>query len=97
MSTNIGKNELSNFFINKFHSNKISFEDAKKLGVNVEKFKDSDVDDDSQFEIDEIVDDKELYAAFTAIVEKENDTPEADPEKEKDENNKIQKRGNAKN
>ena len=97
MSNNIGKNELSNFFIHNYQSNKISFADAKKLGIDVERFKDADVDDNQEFDIDEIADDKELYAAFTAIIEKDKEAPEVDAEKEKEENNKIQKGGNASN
>ena len=63
MSNNIGKNELNNFFIQKLHTNKVSIEDAKKLGINVEEFKDADVNDDNCFDIDEITDVKDLYAA----------------------------------
>ena len=98
MSNNIGKNELNNFFIQKLHTNKVSIEDAKKLGINVEEFKDADVNDDNCFDIDEITDVKDLYAAFTAIVEEENDSAKAkDADKEKEEQNKVQKKGGADN
>ena len=91
MSAEISKNDLSNFFIHKFHSNKISFSDAKKLGINVEKFEYADTDDDNRFDIDEIADVKELYAAFTSIVEKERNAADEkkDAEKEKDEQRKV--------
>ena len=98
MSNNIGTNELNNFFIQQFHSNKVSFEDAKKLGIDIEEFKDADVNDDNCFDIDEIADVKELYAAFTAIVEKDNELAKTkDTEKEKEDNNKVQKKGDAEN
>ena len=98
MSNNIGKNELNNFFIQKFHTNKVSFEDAKKLGINIEEFKDADSNDDNSFDLDEIVDSKELYAAFTAIVEEDNELANTkDKEKEKEETNRVQKKGDAEN
>ena len=98
MSNNIGKNEINNFFIQKFHSNKVSIEDAKKLGIDVEKFKDADTNDDNCFDIDEIVDVKDFYAAVTAIVEKEKDSTNVkDADSEKAEKNKIQKKDDANN
>lgn len=97
MSNDISKNDLSNFFIQKFHSNKVSIEDVKKLGINVEKFEYADENDDNNFDIDEIADVKELYAAFTAVVEKERAAveEEKDADKEKEEKNKVKDKNGA--
>ena len=96
MSNNIGKNEINNFFIHKFQSNKISFEDVKKMGINVEKFKDADTNDDNYFDIDEIADAKDLYAAFTAIIEKEKDDASIkDADKEKEEKTRVKSKSGA--
>ena len=97
MSNDISKNDLNNFFIQKFHTNKVSIEDAKKLGVNVEKFEYADENDDNNFDIDEIADVKELYAAFTAVVEKERAAADEakDADKEKEEKNKVKDKNGA--
>ena len=38
MSTGINTSDIQNFFIKNFSSNKISVEDAKKLGVDVASY-----------------------------------------------------------
>ena len=98
MSTNIGKNEISNFFIQKFHSNKISFDNAKELGINVEKYKESDSNDDNEFDLDEIAECKELYATITSIIEKDNEASKIkDADTEKSEKNSVKQKGGANN
>jgi len=98
MSNNIGKNEISNFFIQKYHTNKISIQDAKDLGIDVEKFKDVDVNDDDFYDIDEIADNKDFYAAVTSIIEEEKDNLKVkDAEKEKEEQKKVQQKDGASN
>ena len=89
MSADISKNDLNNFFIHKVHSSKITFSEAKKLGIDVEKFKDADTNDDNAFDIDEIAEVKNLYAAFTAIIENEKEDDVKDEENEKEEQNKV--------
>ena len=89
MSADISKNDLSNFFIHKLHTTKISFSEAKKMGIDVNEYKYADTNDDNSFDIDEIADVKELYAAFTAIVQSEQEDDVKDEDKEKDEQNKV--------
>ncbi len=97
MSTDISKNDLANFFVSKFHTNKVSIEDAKKLGINVEKFEFADENDDNKFDIDEIADVKDLYAAFVSVVEKEKSAAEEtkDADKEKEEKTKVKDKNGA--
>lgn len=96
MSTDITRNDVENFFIRKFHTNKISFEDVKKLGLNVEEYKVADTNDDNRFDIDEICDMNEFYAAFTAIIQKEKESLEVkDADKEKAELNKVKEKDDA--
>ena len=98
MSADISTNDFRFKFINKFHSNKVSFEEVKKLGIDVNKHKDADnVKEDQEFEITEIVNDKDLYAAFTAILQEDDNDVDVDPEKEKENDEKVQNSGNAKN
>ena len=97
MSTGINTSDIQNFFIQKFHSNKISIDDAKQLGIDVEQYKYADENDNNTFEINEIADVKDLYAAFVSVVQKDADTVEAkDEEKEKAEENKVKQKEEAK-
>ncbi len=97
MSTGINTSDLQNFFIQKFHTNKISVEDAKQLGINVEQYKYADENDNNCFEINEIENVKDLYAAFVSVVQKEADSLETkDAEKEKAEENKVKQKEEAK-
>ena len=97
MSNNINKNDLNNFFIQKFHTNKLSMDDVKKLGINVEKYEYADENDDNNFDINEITDAKDFYAAFVAVVEKEKNAAEEtkDADKEKEEKNKVKDKNGA--
>ena len=97
MSTGINTSDIQNFFIKNFSSNKISVEDAKKLGVDVASYEYADENDDNAFDISEIAKVKDLYAAFVSVVQKEADAVETkDADQEKAEETKVKQKGEAK-
>ena len=98
MSTDISKSDVANFFVKNYHTNKLSADDVKKLGIDVEKYDFADTNDDNAFDIDEIANVHDFYAAITDIIEKDRDALKVkDEEKDKAEKNKIQKKGDADN
>ena len=84
--TTINSSEMTNFFISKVHGTSISIEDAKKLGVSVDKLENADTDHDGKLTSKEIEVDNDLYAEFASIIiaEQDSKTSDVDQEKEKE-------------
>ena len=93
MSTNINANLLREFIVGKIGGDRLERYEAKALDIEDEEFDAADVDANTVVDIDEILDDKDLYAKFaTMYVEEEEQKTEAnDKEKEKEEQSKVKK------
>lgn len=98
MSTNIDSNALKNFLIHTLNVNKVSKTDAVKYDIDTDKFNEADVDENKYIDIDEIIEDKNLYEKFSAlyIAEQEKKSEAKDEEKQKEEQTKVKDKSNAK-
>ena len=98
MSANIDSNVLKNFLVHTLNVDKISKTDAIKYDIKTEKFNEADVDENNYIDIDEIIDDKNLYEKFAALyVEEHEKASEAkDEEKQKEEQTKVKDKSDAK-
>ena len=98
MSTNISENALRNFLVKTFRADKLTQQQAQKYGIDETKFAEANQEKDDNFlDIDEILDDKDLYAQFATMCAEENDKAvETDSEKEKEKADKVQDKGESK-
>ena len=95
MSTNINANDLRKFIQNNLHIRELSREQAVKYDIKADKFTEADIDENDELNIDELMEDKDLYAKFAALYveEQEKETEAKDKEKEQEEQTKV-KEGN---
>ena len=98
MSTNINANVLKNFIIKTVGANKLTQNDAKKYDISRDEFQEANTDENNYLELDEIMDDTDLYAKFATMFEDEQDKQNdvADKEKQKEEATKVQDKGESK-
>ena len=85
MSTQINEQLFKNFFIKTVGSDKISHNKAKELHIENDKFEGANDNDNNYLEIDEVMDNKDLYEMFATmyVEEMEKDKDKADEENEK--------------
>lgn len=97
MSANISDTAFKNFFIKEVGADKISHDKAKSLGISEDKFEEANENDNNYIEINEVIEDKDLYAQFASmyIEEQEAKAEEKDKEKEKEEQNKVKDKNGA--
>ena len=98
MSTNINAHDLKNFIQKNLNIRELSREQAVKYDIKVDKFSDADIDENNELDIDELLEDKDLYAKFAALYveEQEKNTEAKDKEKEKEEQTKVKDKSQAK-
>ena len=90
MSTNINTNLLKTFILDKIGGDKLAKHEARKIDIADDKFDAADVDENNSLDIDEILEDKDLYSHFASMyTEEENKTEAKDKEKEKEEQSKV--------
>ncbi len=86
MSTNINANVLKNFIIKTIGSDKLTANQAQKYGVDADKYAEANVDENNYLELDEILDDSELYEQFAVMyneeLEQKRETQDEEAEKE---------------
>ena len=86
MSTNINANVLKNFIIKTIGSDKLTANQAQKYGVDADKYAEANVDENNYLELDEILDDSELYKQFAVMyneeLEQKRETQDEEAEKE---------------
>ena len=97
MSAHINTNLLTNFIKKTIGCEKLSEDKANSMGIKEDKFEEADVDKNSFIDIDEILDNKDLYEQFATMFVEEQDrkASEKDAEKEKEEKNKVQEKSGA--
>ena len=98
MSTNINANVLEHFIVKTIGANKLTKNEAQRYDIDANKFAEANTDKDQTFlNIDEILDDKDLYEQFaTMYVEEQDKENEVNSEKEKEEATKVQDKGESK-
>ena len=97
MSTNINFNQLKTFITKDLKIDKLEEKDAKKFGINETQFLDADTDLDEALDVDEILEDTELYTKFaTLYTEKQEEKAKAkDKEQEKKEQTQVKDKNGA--
>ncbi len=97
MSTNINANVLKNFIVKTFGANKLTKNEAQRYDIDANKYTEANKDENAYLELDEILDDKDLYEQFaTMYVEEQDKENEVNSEKEKEEATKVQDKGESK-
>ncbi len=71
MSTNINPNVLKNFIIKTIGADKLTANQAQKYGVDADKYTEANVDENNYLELDEILEDSELYEQFAVMYNEE--------------------------
>ena len=97
MSAHINTNLLTNFIKRTIGGDRLTHEKANRFSVDNNDFKDFDSNDSNFIEIDEILDNKDLYEQFATLFVEEQDkkADEKDAEKEKEEANKVKDKSGA--
>ena len=96
MSAHINTNILKSFIVKTIGADKLAHDRAQGLGINNDKFDKANENDNNYLELDEILDNKDLYEQFaTMFVEEQKEADEKDAEKEKEEKNKVKDKNGA--
>lgn len=98
MSTNINANVLKNFIIKTVGADKLTRNEAQKYDIDANKYQEANIDENNYLELDEIMQDSDLYAQFATMYVEEQDkkSEAADDEKQKEEAAKVQDKGDSK-
>ena len=93
MSTDVNPNALKLFLVNDLGIRKLDKNQAQKYDIDEKKFEEADTDDNG-LEVNEILQDSDLYAQFAAIFEEEKakKSDSEDSEKKKEEEKKVDKK-----
>lgn len=96
MSTNINANVLKNFIIN-IGANHLTRTQAQKYDIDDKAFQEANIDENNYLELDEILNNDELYAQFATMYVEEQDkkAETADKEKQKEEQAKVKDKNGA--
>lgn len=96
MSAHINTNVLANFITKHIGADKLAKDRASAFDINNDKFEEANENDNNYLEIDEILDNDDLYAQFaTLFVEEQEKNNELDAEKEKEEKCKVKDKNGA--
>jgi len=91
MSTNVNTNLLKNFILEKMNGNGLAKFEARKLDIEDDEFAAADVDENGSIDIDEALEDPDLYAHFATMYVEEEETKAntKDKEREKEEQSRV--------
>ncbi len=90
MSAHINAKALQQFITKDLGINKLNENQAKKYDIDNDKYTEVNVDENEYLDIDEILDDKDLYSQFaTLYIEEKDKAASADEEKKKEEDAKV--------
>lgn len=95
--TQVNSHALFNFIKTTIGSDKLSQAKANQLGIDKNEFNEADSNDNNFLDIDEILDNKDLYEQFATLYVEEQDkkADDKDAEKEKEEKNKVKDKNGA--
>ena len=98
MSTNINANVLKNFIVKTIGADKLTQTQAQKFDIDADKYTEANIDENAYLELDEMLQDSDLYAQFATmfVEEQEKESEAADEEKQKEEAAKVQDKGESK-
>ena len=92
MSANVNANVLRNFIVKTIGGDKLANDKTQNYDINNNEFEEADENDNNWLEIDEILENDDLYEKFATLFVEEQDEKKAeekDAEKEKEEKNKV--------
>ena len=97
MSTNVNPNVLKNFIVKTMGVNKLTEKTAEKFGIDANKFEEANIDENDFLELDEIIQDSDLYEQFATLFVEEKDKKQAakDKEQEKEEQRAVKDKNGA--
>ena len=97
MSNQINANVLKNFMVRTLGIEKLNVNQAQKYGVDAYKFAETDTDENNYIDVDEILENSELYEQFATmyIEERDNKANEKNEEREKEEETKVKDKNEA--
>lgn len=97
MSAHINANVLKNFIVRTIGADKLVHNRAQSFGISNDKYDKANENDNNYLEIDEILDNKDLYEQFATmfVEEQEKEANDKDAEKEKEEKNKVKDKSGA--
>lgn len=97
MSTNINANVLKNFIIKTVGADHLTQKAAQKVGISQDQFNEANADENQYLELDEILQDNDLYEQFATmyVEEKENKDTAKDEEAKKKEQTEIKGKNGA--
>ena len=98
MSTNVNPNILKNFIVKTLGVDHLTKNEAKKHDIDADKYDEANVDENNYLEIDEIINDNDLYEQFAVmyVQEQEKKTEAKDKEKEKEDQTRVTDKSEAK-
>jgi len=97
MSAHVNTNILKNFIVKTIGADKLAHNKAQGFDIDEKKFEKANDNDNNYLEIEEIIEDKDLYAQFASmfVEEQEAKAKEKDEEKEKEEKYKVKDKNGA--
>lgn len=98
MSATVNANVLKNFIIKTLGGDKLEKHKAQGLDIDQNEFSKADLDENDFLDLDEILEDKDLYAHFATLYveEQEKESAEAKSEdQEKEEQTRIKDKNGA--
>ena len=97
MANNINPNLLKNFIVKTIGSDHLTQKAAQKHGVDIDKFEEANIDENDYLELDEILQDDDLFNKFAVLYTEEKDkkAEAKDKEKEKEEQVAVQEKNGA--
>ncbi|MBR1776883.1 hypothetical protein IJ750_07420 [bacterium] len=97
MSTNINASILKKFIVNNLGIDKLNRQQAQEYDIKNNEFLSADVDENNYLDVDEILDNKDLYAQFATLYveEKEKEAEAKSADQEKEEQTKVKDKNGA--
>ncbi len=97
MSTNINANVLKNFIVKTIGANKLTKNEAQRYDIDANKYVEANKDENAYLELNEILDDSDLYEQFaTMYVEEQDKENEVNEEADKEKAAKVQDKSESK-
>ncbi|MCQ2739471.1 MAG: hypothetical protein MJ237_04505 [bacterium] len=91
MSTAINSNLLKDWIIDKIGGKELEKKDCKDYDIDDKKFAEADDNLDEVLDLDELLDENtEVYEMFATMYTEELEKDNSDPDKAKDEENRVQ-------
>ena len=97
MSNQVNANVLKNFIVRNLGIEKLNRNQAQEYKIDGYKFDVADTDENNYIDVDEILEDSELYEQFATIYteERDNKANEKNEEREKEEETKVKDKNEA--